>query len=69
MNFSDAVAAFESQLQANQRSRPTVRSYLRDLGMLREWLEREGHSLDVERITPDVLCRFAALPVRHRRAP
>jgi site-specific recombinase XerD len=44
MHFAEAVAAFEIQLQANQRSRHTVRSYLRDLGMLRAWLDREGHA-------------------------
>ena len=34
MHFSDAVAAFEIQLQANQRSGHTVRSYRRDIEML-----------------------------------
>lgn len=62
MDFSAAVAAFETQLQANQRSRHTVRSYRRDLGMLRGWLERKWHPLDVERITPPLLLQFAASP-------
>lgn len=60
MHFAEAVAAFEIQLQANQRSRHTVRSYRRDLGMLRAWLERESHPLLVERITPPLLLQFAA---------
>src|SRR5258706_13450526 len=60
MHFAEAVAAFEIQLQANQRSRHTVRSYWRDLGMLRAWLEREGHPLAVGRITPSLLLQFAA---------
>jgi hypothetical protein len=28
--------------------------------MLRGWLERRGHSLDVERVTPPLLLQFAA---------
>lgn len=49
MHFKDAVAAFETQLCANQRFRHTVRYYLRDLGMLTVWREREGRRLDVDR--------------------
>jgi len=60
MHFAEAVAAFEIQLKANQRSRHTVRSYLRDLRMLRGWLERKGKSLDVGMLTPTTLCEFAA---------
>ena len=60
MHFAEAVDVFETQLKANQRSRHTVRSYLRDLGMLRRWIEREEQLLAVERITPPVLLQFAA---------
>ena len=60
MHFSDAVETFRTQLHANQRSRRTVSSYLRDLGMLRGWLERGGHHQAVERISPPVLLQFAA---------
>ncbi len=62
MHFAAAVDAFETQLLANQRSRHTVSSYLRDLAMLHRWLEREEQPLDVERITPTVLLQFAASP-------
>src|SRR5690242_17000880 len=62
MHFAKAVESLEIQLKANQRSRHTVKSYLRDLGMLRGWLEREVHPLNVERITPFLLLEFAASP-------
>jgi|GEM_PF-4181254 len=58
MHFAEAVAAFETQLQTNERSRRTVKSYRRDIGMLRRCLEREGHPLDVECITPTTLLQF-----------
>ena len=60
MHFGKATAAFETQMKANQRSRHTVMSYLRDLAMLHRWLEWEGQPLAVERITPPVLLVFAA---------
>ena len=60
MHIAVAVSAFETQLQANQRSRHTFSSYIRDLGILRGWLEREGYPLAVERITPTTLLQFAA---------
>ena len=62
MHFAEAVPAFEIQLQANQRSCHTVKSYRRDIGMLRGWLEREDHPLSVDRITPPLLLQFAASP-------
>jgi len=62
MHFAEAVEAFETQLQANQRSRHTVKSYRRDVEMLRRWLERERLPLGVASITPNTLLQFAASP-------
>ncbi len=62
MHFAEAVESFAIQLKANQRSRHTVRSYFRDLGMFRRWLEREEQPLDVECITPTLPLQFAASP-------
>ncbi|MBI4564763.1 MAG: tyrosine-type recombinase/integrase, partial [Planctomycetes bacterium] len=45
----------------------TVSSYLRDLGMLRTWLDREGEPSDVETITPDQLFRFVTSPAGRLR--
>ncbi|MBI4564980.1 MAG: tyrosine-type recombinase/integrase [Planctomycetes bacterium] len=67
MELAKAVSQFETQLLANQRSRHTVASYLRDLGMLRAWIEREGEPSDVEAITPDHLFRFVTSPAGQLR--
>ena len=62
MLFAQAVESFRTQLQANQRSRHTVSSYLRDIAMLRGWLEREKQPLEVEGITPSILLQFSVSP-------
>ena len=62
MHFAEAVETFRTQLQANQRSRHTVSSYMRDIAMLRGWLEREKRPLNVEIITPSTLLQFAVSP-------
>ena len=62
MHIAQAVATFQTQLRANQRSRHTISSYLRDIGMLTRWLDRQEHPQDVERITPTTLLQFAVSP-------
>jgi len=57
MKLSPAIKRFDTQLRADGKSERTRQAYLRDLGKLQGWLNRD---VDVSTIIPDTLARFLA---------
>lgn len=55
-----ALARYELQLRANDRSPLTITSYLRYIRLLAAWLATQDHSLQVEDVTADDLAAFLA---------
>ncbi len=60
MHIVKALARYELQLRANDRSPLTVTSYLRYVRLLAAWLATQDHSLQVEDVTADNLAAFLA---------
>ena len=58
MHLSDAIAAFQLQLEADGRSIHTRRQYARHLRLLGSWLTANGIPPELEAITTSVVARF-----------
>jgi integrase/recombinase XerC len=57
MKLSTATKRFDTQLRADGKSERTRQAYLRDLGKLGRWLNRD---VEITTIIPDALARFLA---------
>ena len=62
MQIHSALSRFILQLQADGRSTNTTEQYKRHVILLQSSLAREGHSGEVEDVTPDDLAGFLASP-------
>jgi len=60
MHLQDAIQAFELQVTADGRARPTVTSYTRYARRFAAWLDQEGEPGNVAAVTPTMVARFMA---------
>ena len=62
VHVDEAIARFETQLQADNRSANTISSYLRDLRTFALWLRAAGRPRDVQSLTTDDVSAFLTSP-------
>ncbi len=67
MELQDALAQYESQLQADGRSRHTIAQYRRHIRPLGSWLGETGQGTDTETVTHQVLAGFLGSPAATAR--
>ena len=67
MRLADALARFQTQLQADGRSPHTMAQYARHVRRLGEWAESEGFPDDVAQLEPEHVAAFLASAEELRR--
>ena len=67
MQLQDALDKFIRQLEADGRSKHTIRQYQRHVRALSRWLDLSGHTGALEDIDHELLARFLASPAARRR--
>jgi site-specific recombinase XerD len=67
MHILDALANFQTQLEANGRSIHTRQQYRRHITQLAAWLAENGHSGMIEDITHETIADFLACPGTRQR--
>ena len=60
MQLQAALAAFQVQLSADDRSDHTKRQYARHVRALDAWLTKRGYTKNIAQLSPAVVAEFAA---------